>query len=324
MTGTKNRINKKKFTELLEDLVCQKSCELQKAIFLLSKNKTKRYKKVSLAAQNIYDSLKHGNSFSWALKNCRFIEFDDLYVSFVNFSERSGRLENSLKFLKKKCVREEENRAMVLQASVYPVFVVIVSVAAVIGLFCYSSSLWKQDEFGINFSEELYSSFYLSFSFLLVFCVIVFFLLRKMLGTNKLYEAFLAAGFLIKGGESLANAVNNAVTILGYDSKEGQLFAKAGKKLSYGVSLKTAFELNSLNASLQQELEEAFFFAENSGDESEVFEKIALWINARDEKIRTICFKLLEPFFICGTGIFLLVFLMNLVLPIFTQSTIIL
>ena len=145
-----------------------------------------------------------------------------------------------------------------------------------------------------------------------------------MLGTNKLYEAFLAAGFLIKGGESLANAVNNAVTILGYDSKEGQLFAKAGKKLSYGVSLKTAFELNTLNTSLQQELEEAFFFAENSGDESEVFEKIALWINARDEKIRTICFKLLEPFFICGTGIFLLVFLMNLVLPIFTQSTIIL
>ena len=55
--------------------------------------------------------------------------------------------------------------------------------------------------------------------------------------------------------------------------------------------------------------------------ENDVFEKIAVWLNAQDEKKRTICLKLLEPFFICGTGIFLLIFLMNIVLPVFTQST---
>ena len=212
---------------------------------------------------------------------------------------------------------------MLIQASVYPVFVVVVSVAATVGLLLYSNSLWDQEAFGFQFSENLFSSFYLSFSFLIMFCIAAFFLLRKILGTNKLYEAFLATGFLIKGGESLANAVNGAVSILGYDSKEGQLFAQAGKKLSYGVSLKSAFELNSWNSSLRQEMEEAFFYAENSGGENDVFEKIALWLNAKDEKRRAICFKLLEPFFICGTGVFLLVFLMNLVLPIFTQSTMI-
>ena len=69
------------------------------------------------------------------------------------------------------------------------------------------------------------------------------------------------------------------------------------------------------------EIEEAFFYAENSGGENELFEKIALSLNARDEKRRTICFKLIEPFFLTGTGIFLLVFLMNSVLPLLTDST---
>ena len=67
-------------------------------------------------------------------------------------------------------------------------------------------------------------------------------------------------------------------------------------------------------------VEEAFFYAENSGGENDVFEKIASWINSRDEKRRAICFKLVEPFFISGTGLFLLVFLVNLVLPMMTQS----
>ncbi len=322
MTKIENRWNKKRFTELLEELVCHKSCDLKNALFLLSKNKNKKYRHVAMASENLYDSLKHGNAFSTALKNCPHIIFDELYVSFINFSERCGSLENTLTFLKKKCVREAETNAIVFEATVYPAFVILVCIAVAAGFLFYSNSLWQLEEMGINFSSDIYSSFYFSFCFLILFCILAFCLLRKMLGTNKLYEAFLAAGFLIKGGESLANAVKDAVNILGYETKEGQLFAQAGKKLSYGVNLRTAFELNSWNSSLRQELEEAFFYAEHSGGENDVFEKIALWLSARDEKRRAICFRLLEPFFICGTGIFLLIFLMNLVLPIFTQSTI--
>ena len=324
MTRITNRKNKKKITELLEELVCQKAFDLQNALCLLSRVNNKKNTCVVHTAQYLYDSLRHGNSFSLALKTCPFIEFDDLYVSFAAFAERCGQIESTLNYLKKKCIREEENYAAVLQASIYPIFVVLISVISAVGLLCYSKSMWSQNSLGITFSDEIYSSFYFSFCFLIVFCITAFFILRKMLGTNKLYEAFLAIGFLIKGGESLANAVNDATGILGYESREGQLFAKACKKLSYGVGLKSAFELEAWNSSLREQLEEAFFYAENSGGKNDVFEKIALWLNAKDEKRREICLKLLEPFFICGTGIFLLVFLMNLVIPIFTQNTMIL
>ena len=128
-------------------------------------------------------------------------------------------------------------------------------------------------------------------------------------------------GFLIKGGESLANAVSDAAIILGYDSKEGRLFADAGKKLSYGIGLKDSFSLEMWRSSVRSELEEAFFYAEKTGGENDVFEKIALQLYVRDEKRRALCFRLIEPFFILGTGIFLMIFLMNLVIPLFTQTS---
>ena len=58
MTTLKNRRNKNRFTELLEELVCRKACDLPGALLLLSKNKNKKNKAVALAAQNLNDSLK--------------------------------------------------------------------------------------------------------------------------------------------------------------------------------------------------------------------------------------------------------------------------
>ena len=313
-----NKKNKKRFTDILAELVCEKKIDLQNSLYLIGHNKNLKNKAVTLAANNIYSALLNGVSFSNALKLCQFIEFDLLYISFICFAERAGCLEKTLLFLRDKCNREQENISKIAEASVYPVFVIILAVAACCFLFPYSKNLLVMNPETGQSDQVLYSSIGLAFCFLGVFCLISFILLHRLLGTNKLYEAFLAMGFLIKGGESLANAVKDAVIILGYDSKEGRLFARAGENLSYGISLKDSFK--SWNNSLHSELEEAFFYAENSGGENDVFEKIASWINSRDEKRRAICFKLVEPFFISGTGLFLLVFLVNLVLPLMTQS----
>lgn len=320
-----NRIARLRFTQNLEELVCKKNCRIQKALFLLSQNKSSRNRNVTNAAAFLYESLLNGSAFSAALKLCPFIDFDLVYISFIGFAERCGNLEATLSYLNKKCLRENENYSRVIEASAYPVFVVIMAVAAGILLYSYSYSLlFGMDGQNEQWLTQLTSSLVLSFIFLFLFCITAIFVLKKSLGTNKLYEAFLAAGFLIKGGESLSNAVKDAVNILGYESKEGQLFASAGEKLSYGLGLKDSFLVHTWNVSLKTELEDAFFYAENSGGENDVFERIAAWLNSCDEKRRIVCFKLIEPFFICGTGIFLMVFLINAVLPLFTQGMLIL
>ncbi len=316
-----NRRNRLKFTQNLWDLIELKKCGLKNALYIMSKNGSQKNKIISLSAANLYAALYNGSSFSNALKVCPFIEFGKDYISFISFAERSGKIEKTLGFLKEKLERNEQNLEKIKEASIYPAFVIILAVTAGITLYLYSSSLFSRERDNPQMIQQLYSSLILSFSFLLLFCLIAFAVLKKTLGTNKLYEAFLATGFLVKAGESLANAVSNAVNILGYDTKEGQLFADAGEKLSYGISVKNAFSLNAKEMGRGVEIEEAFFYAENSGGENELFDKIALCLNARDEKRRTICFKLIEPFFLTGTGIFLLVFLMNSVLPLLTDSS---
>lgn len=301
-----NEYKKRRFTEILEELVSAKKMDLKAALSLMARALPQKKEAVAAAAQNIYGELLNGQAFSNALKLCPYIDFDMVYISFTAFAERCGCLEKALEFLKKKCLRRSETMSALTGAAVYPIFVVLLALAAGI-LLCFYS--------------DLKSSFYEAFAFLLFFCIIAFFILKKILSANKLYEAFLAMGFLIKGGESIANAVTAAVNILGFGTKEGKLFAGAGEKLSYGLSLREAFAINTGNKRLRYLLEEAFFYAENSGGENDVFEKIALWLNSRDEKRRSICLRLIEPVFISGTGIFLLIFLVNLVLPMFSEGT---
>ena len=308
-----NKSNKRRFTQLLQELVCSKKMDLKGALLLMSR--ASAGDAVARSAKHIYESLLRGETFSNALKTCPYIEFDVVYISFLNFAERGGCLENALQFLQKKCDREYENQNRIIEVCMYPAFVILLAVGAGILLSIYSSS------FAIEADVDLKLSLCWAFGFLLMFCITVCLVLKQSLGTDKLYEAFLAMGFLIKGGESIANAVTAAAGILGFETREGRLFTLAGEKLSYGLSLREAFVLNTKNQRLRVQLEEAFFYAENSGGESDVFEKIALWLNTRDEKRRSVCMRLIEPVFISGTGIFLLIFLVNLVLPMFSEST---
>ena len=51
MNRLQNRRNKKRFTELLEEFVCRKNCDLQNALNLISKTGSRKYKTVTLAAK---------------------------------------------------------------------------------------------------------------------------------------------------------------------------------------------------------------------------------------------------------------------------------
>lgn len=316
----RNRKNKKLFTDLFTEFIFERKLDVQTALYILSKKSTSKNQKIVLAARNLQDVMKNGGTLSYALKVCPYINFDSVYVSFIRFAERSGNLCEVMNFLRSRCKREEENEGKVVEAAVYPVFVIILSVVVVVLFFYYFSSVFDSQLIDIVAEDNLFGSLFLSFAFLIVFCVVSIIWLKKTLGVNKLYEAFLAVGFLVKGGECLSVAVGDAVNILGFDSKEGKMFSKAKENLSYGVSLENSFVVNSWSKALRSEMEDAFFYAQNTGGETDVFEKIAAWLNTQNEKRRMICFKLLEPFFISGTGIFLFIFLINIIVPFLSQT----
>ena len=60
MSSLTNRNDKAKFTAMLTELVCEKKCSLKKALEIICKNKSKKNKRISLAAENIIKALLDG------------------------------------------------------------------------------------------------------------------------------------------------------------------------------------------------------------------------------------------------------------------------
>lgn len=314
-----NRKKVKRFTDGLYSLLVLQKLELPKALKILNRNWINRKKDNSgcREIEELIHSLEKGNSFSEALEINKGIHFDDTYSFFIQFAEKSGNLGDSISYLKNRCERKEETINKLIEAIIYPVFVVLLAVCCIIFLGFYSSSLGSNE---IITGQGMFSfeSMGKGFIFLLFYSLGGAWFIRRNLGEDKLYEAFLAAAFLVKNGESFGSAIETARNILGQDSAEGKIFEGAQEKLEYGFELKNAF--NFENNRKSEVLEEAFFFAENTGGEEEIFEKVAEKLRLDGDRRRKICLKLIEPMFIAGTGIFLLIFLMNTVLPLLSGS----
>lgn len=288
----------REFTNALYDLFVKQGLGLSQCLMIMSKKPGKDC--VSRAAENIYSALENGSLFSNALRLCPFIKFSEVYISFILLAEKNGDLKSTVTYLYKKLKRDFESRKKLLEASVYPVFIILISIASCLSVGIYIGN--------IDFKLLLKDTFIFVFCSILVYLVII-----KMIGDNRLSEAFTAVDFLIKNGIELSEAVGCAVQISGSSSKTGKLFESAKLKLSYGMDLNSAFHCGDVRISGR--LLEALYYAETGGSQSDLFERMAAYLESKQEAKRTLCFSLIEPLFIMITGAFLLVLLMTFFMP---------
>ena len=293
------------FTRALYELFVKQRLGLSQSVLIMSRKPGRDY--VSRAAGIIYASLEKGNLFSNALRTCQIVSFDDVYISFIRLAEKNGDLKSAVTYLKEKLEREAADRKRLLGASIYPVFVVMISVAAsiFIGLYTKTADL------------ELLMKYVLVLAGV---CTFVFFVILKMLGTDELCEAFIAVDFLVRNGIEISEAVGCAVQIAGPSSKTGRLFENARIKLSYGMDLQSAFGQTSFGhpafGHSQSKIKEVFYYADFGGSQEDLFGRIAAHLSEQKEKSRTLCLALIEPLFIVITGAFILAILMTFFMPL--------
>ena len=292
------------FTKALYELFVRQNNTLSQSL-LIMKSKP-RSNRVSRAADFILTSLENGSLFSNALKSCPDIAFDDIYISFVSIAEQNGDLRTALTYLLKKLEREVESKKKLAGASVYPSFVVLLSVLASLFIGFYTKT-----------SEPL-----LLVQYVLALIAVsagLYFLIARILCENKLYEAFTAVDFLLQNGIELSEAVGCAVQIAGPSSRIGKLFEDARLKLLYGMDLQNAFNCEKNTGGFySSKLKEAFYYADAGGSKNDLFGKMAAYLKSENERKRTICLSLIEPLFIVITGGFILLLLMTFFMPVIT------
>ncbi len=283
------------FTRALYELFIKQGLSLSQSL-LIMKSKPK-VDDVRRAADFLYTSLENGSLFSNALKSCRAICFNDVYISFVSIAEKNGDLKTTLTYLLQKLERDAESRKKLAAVSVYPSFVVILSVAASIFVGLYTDTA----DFPLLLKYV---------SVLIFVCGLLFYAIVKTLGENRLFEAFTAVDFLLSNGIELDEAVGCAIQIAGPSSKTGKVFENAKTRLSYGMDLQTAFSLSD------SKMKEAFYYADIGGSKDDLFGRIAAYLKSEKERKREICMALIEPLFIVVTGILILAILMSFFMPL--------
>lgn len=284
-----------KFTELLYELFVNKSLDLKESLQIISCSKKQKNNVMSKSARYILDEIMKGDSLANSMSKCPYINFDDIYISFINFAEQTGQFKETIEFLKKRCDRKKDVKEKVIEAGVYPT--VVVCLAGGGCLYLKVSNLFF-----------IQNKFFIHLGFLFIVSIFIFLCIKKFIGENKLYEAFLAVGFLLKAGINMYDAMNCGAQIVGVTTKFGKLFNQAGSKLLLGMDLEKAF-------SLGDKYSEAFYYGGKAGGKADIFEKIANWIGEKDEKRRIICLSLIEPFFILVTGGFLIILVVNVFMP---------
>lgn len=290
-----------KFTKMLYELFVIQKNSLSKSLLIMSMKPKKD--PVSKAADYIFCALAKGSFFSNALKTCSAINFDEVFISFISIAEKNGDLKTALAYLKQKLEREKETKKKIAEASIYPVFVILLTIISSIFLGFYT----KTSDLGLLIKYVLV---------LIFVCCAMYFVIVKVLGENRLYEAFSAVDFLITHGIELSEAVECAIQILGPSSKIGRLFENARMNLSYGMDLQTAFNCREKNCT---KLSEAFYYADIGGSKNDIFGRIAAYLKSEKDKRRVICFSLIEPVFIVITGAFILAIVMTFFMPLINE-----
>ena len=286
---------------MLYELFVVQKISLSKSLLIMNSKPKKNA--VSRAAGVIYTALENGSYFSNALRSCGEINFDAVYISFVSIAEKNGDLKTALTYLKEKLEREKECRKKIAEASIYPIFVIILAVTAsiFIGIYTRSSDLWLLAKY---------------VSALILVSLFMYLAVIKILSENCLYEAFSAVDFLVSHGVELSEAVACAIQIAGPSTKTGKLFENARVNLSYGMDLQQAFNCRNQERS---KLSEAFYYADVGGSKNDLFGKIAAYLKSEKDKKRIICFSLIEPVFIVITGLFILAILINFFMPLINE-----
>ena len=304
----------KEFTDGLYELFVRQNLSLTQSIMIMSRKP--RSDAVKLAASSIYCALENGSLFSNALKACIPIRFDSVYISFILLAEKNGDLKSTVSYLRKKLEREFDDKKKLIGASVYPVFVILMSIAACVFIGVYTQT-----------SDFRLLAEYIGLLFAV--CVSIYVLIFKMLRGSRLSEAFMAVDFLIKSGIELSEAIGCAVQVAGPSSNIGKLFENAKKRLRYGMDLRNAFCCQNYNSdddsanpernflyTRKNRLSEIFYYADTGGSRQDLFERIAANLDSDNEKRRMLCMSLIEPVFIAVAGGFILMLLMTFFMPI--------
>jgi general secretion pathway protein F len=320
---------------------------IEKCLLLLSKQSSNN--KFSQILLSINEDITEGNSLSSAMKKYPSI-FDEIYTSTIYAGETSASLSEVFFDLSIYLDKEAKVRSQVVGALVYPAILFIVSIAVIYSLLTFVLPQVVEQFVTSNVELPLLTRSLLYFSDIFPFILFVFFLLISSIYlvqvtniVSKEYQQKIAKYFLsaplvgqiilydqtarfcssmrlmTKAGLNTIDSLQIAQNTFRNKYLRYQVTGVVNKVVS-GTSISKAFS----QAKIFPDVFEQLLSSGDMGSQvSEMFEKTKEFLDQEVDTRRNILLTLLQPIVILTMGIFVMLIVLSIMLPLLQMNNLI-
>ena len=304
-----------RFTELLSALIKGKT-SIVDALNILSQGGMEKY--IRDSAKSLLTTMKKGKCLSESLRISEKgkIFFDPLYLTLITAAELTGNLENVLDRIAadlRRKRRAKENAANIL---IYPAIIVTLAIAGTIMIIVKVIPLFIS---GGLVSDDVVSNAIAGI------CIAAFVLLsggsglfiyyfRIFYHDSPEFKIFYILDLLLRSNVTLTEALSQCVVSMAA-TKYGAILLQIKKDIASGISFSEAFaKIKNFSPYIIGWLS----VANAHGNISEACQSIRDHYEQKDNKVRELAVKLIEPAVIMLTGVYVLIIMVTVILPILT------
>ena len=305
------------FTDSLLTMT-ESSLTLFNAVTLLSNTETD--KRLQEGCSALKAALENGAAFSKALQDIqhktRVFGFNGYHFALFASIEKTGNLGAALKTIKADLERKDDLRGQLIAVLVYPCFIVL---AALTGAFFLLQTgvpfLQQTGNMPAEFYTDALHGFIVAHLFLCAAAVLFAYGLVKIFKEDSAEtQCFYLLSTLLTAHIPIVEAV--AETVQAINSKKmKKAMVMVKKELAAGASVLYAFK------STQYFPRFVFLWleiAQKQGDGASIFSFLAEYYRKKDIKKREITMKFIEPAAIAIVGVYVLLLIQSLVIPLLT------
>ena len=320
---------------------------IEKCLILLSKQSSN--KKFSQVLLNINEDITEGNSLSSAMKKYPSI-FDEIYTSTIYAGETSASLSEVFLDLSVYLDKEAKVRSQVVGALVYPTILFFVSLAVIYSLLTFVLPQVVEQFVTSNVELPLLTRSLLYFSdifplILLVFFIVIstiyllqttnimskqyqqrtarYFLSTPLIGQIILYDQTArfcsSMRLMTKAGLNTVDSLQIAQNTFRNKYLSHQVTGVVNKVVS-GTSISKAFSQARIFPDVFKQLLSS---GDMGSQVSEMFEKTKEFLDQEVDTRRNILLTLLQPIVILTMGIFVMLIVLSIMLPLLQMNNLI-
>jgi type II secretory pathway component PulF len=264
--------------------------------------------------------MKKGMLFSDSLaaagRNLR--RLNRLYITLIRSAEMTGTIERVLTDILDDIRRKQKAGEQLVALLVYPVIIIVIALAGTGAVIFKGIPLFMQTGF---ISEEIINSAISGVAaagiFLLVgsgMMAVLFYLV--FLKESPEYKVFYILSFLLKAGIPLNDALSQCIESLG-DTRQGRALLVIKKEITGGGRLCHAFARGAL---FSPYIINWLSIADENGRLDEICRNIAEYLQQKNAHRRELAVRCMEPAAIIVTGIYLLILVQNVILPLLAHA----